>query len=106
MADELFGLMLGSIPAMALVYLIVEGLKRFGFVQDKSWFTAPRSALITALVLTGVGLVSAFVPEAAQYINAAAPILFGGLIAGLFYDIVGDMLLERVQAVVAAILGK
>ena len=106
MADELFGLMLGSIPAIALTYLTVEGLKRFGFVKDKCWFTAPRAALIVALVLVALGLVSAFVPGAAAYIDIAAPIVFGGLVAGLFYDLAGDLLLQRIQAAIAALLGK
>jgi len=106
MDQGLFTLMLGSVPVIALVYLIVEGLKRFGFVSDKAWFTAPRAALATALVLIGVALAGVFYPAAQPAITAAAPVVFGGLIAGLFYDLVGDLLLQRVEAAIAAFLGE
>lgn len=106
MANELFGFMLGSIPAIALVYLAVEGLKRFGFVSEKRMVTAPRAALLVALVLIILGLVGAFVSGAQAYIDIAAPIVFGGLVAGLFYDLAGDLLLQRVKAAIAALLGE
>lgn len=105
MANELFGLLIGSVPAIALIYLCVEGLKRFGFVNDESWFTAPRAALLVSFALIGLGLVSAFVAGAAAYVNIAAPIVFGGLVAGLFYDLAGDLLLQRVKASITALLG-
>ncbi len=105
MADILFQLMLGSAPAAILVYLIVQGLKVYGLFDGEGWLTAPRAALTTALVLIVVALVSEFVPDAAPYIAATAPLVVGGLTAGLFYEIAGDPLLERVQAVIAALFG-
>ena len=105
MDDGLFTLMLGAVPAVAAVYIIVEGLKRFGFVNGKSWFSAPRVAILAALGLTAVALVSEFVPATTPYISTAAPLIFGGLVAGLFYDLVGDLLVKRVQAAIAALFG-
>ena len=103
--DELFILLLGAVPAMFLVYLIVEGLKTYGFVNEKSWFTAPKAGLTTGLVLAAVALIGAFVPEAQPIINVAAPYLFGGLVAGLFFELVAGPLREKVAAVVNALFG-
>jgi hypothetical protein len=104
--DEIFNLLLGAVPAMFFVFVIVEGLKTYGFVNEESWLTAPRAGLSTGLVLAVVALLEAFVPETAPYINTAAPLVFGGLIAGLFYELAGEALKKRVAAVVAAVLGK
>ena len=106
MESGLLQLALGSVPAIVLVFLLVEGLKRYGFVNgDGTWFTAPRAGLTAGLVLAVVALVAAFVPAAAPIIATAAPIVVGGLVAGLFYDIAGAGLLARVQAVIDALLG-
>lgn len=105
MDNSLFTLMLGSVSAIALTYLIVEGLKRFGAIGEDSFVTAPRAALLVAAALTGVVLAGEFVDGAQRYIDTAAPVVFGGLVAGLFYDIAGDLLLERARAAVAAFLG-
>jgi len=105
MEEGLFALMLGSVPAIALVWLTVEGLKRFDFVRDDGWVTAPRAAILTALVLTGIALAREFVPESAQYIDVAAPIVFGGLVAGLFYDLAGELLFDRVASAIKALFG-
>ena len=107
MDNGLLQLALGSVPAIVLVFLIVEGLKRYGFVDydDSAWFTAPRAGLTAGLVLAVIALVAAFVPAAAPVIEIAAPIVVGGLVAGLFYDLAGARLLARVQAVIDALLG-
>ncbi len=106
MDNSLFGLLLGGVPAVALVYLLVEGLKRFGFINEDSLFTAPRAAIVVAVLLTVTALVGKFVDGASAYIDIAAPLVFGGLIAGLFYDLAGDLLLERIRSAIAAFLGE
>ena len=105
MDNSLLQLALGSVPAIVLVFLIVEGLKRYGVVNGKGVLTAPQAGLTVALGLTVVALVAAFVPAAAPVIAIAAPIVVGGLVAGLFYDVAGAGLLVRVQAVIDALLG-
>jgi len=106
MDNGLLQLALGSVPAVFLVFLIVEGLKRYGVVNGEgAWLTAPRAGLTAGLVLAAVALVAAFVPTTAPYIAVAAPIVVGGLVAGLFYDLAGAGLLARVQAVIDALLG-
>ena len=103
--DSLFNLLIGVVPAMFLVYVVVEGLKTYGLFDGDGWLTAPRAGLSAGLVLTIVALVGAFSPEAKVIIDAASPFVFGGLIAGLFYELVGEPLREKVAAVVNALFG-
>ena len=106
MDNEIFQLMVGAVPVMLVVWVLVEGLKVYGFVSEKSWLTAPRAGLSAGLILAALALVSEFVPSAAPYIQTAAPVVFGGIIAGLFSELAGDPLKERVAAVMAALFGK
>ena len=102
--DALFTLFLGTVPAVLLVVVVVEALKRMGAVTDESLVTPQRAGIVTGLVLASVALVSEFYPVAAPYIAAAVPLIFGGLIAGLFFDIAGARLLGTVERVFAALL--
>ena len=102
--DVLFTLFLGTVPAVLLVAVLVEALKRMGVVTDESAVTPQRAGIVTGLVLAAVALVSTFYPAATPYIEAAAPLVFGGLIAGLFYDIAGARLLGTVERVFTALL--
>ena len=106
MDNTIFQLMLGAVPAMFVIWVLVEGLKVYGFVSEDGRLTAPRAGLSVGLILTIIALLSEFVPGLAPYITVAAPVIFGGIIAGLFYELVGDPLRERVAAVVAALFGK
>lgn len=103
--ENLFVLLLGAVPAMFLVFVIVEGLKTYGFVSDKGWFTAPKAGLTVSLGVIAVALVGAFVPGAAAVIAVVAPIVLGGLVAGLFYDLAGALFREKVAAVINALFG-
>ena len=103
--NDIFTLLIGVVPAMFLVFVIVEGLKTYGFVSDKSWFTAPKAGLTVGLFLTVVALIGAFYPAARPVIEVSAPLIFGGLVAGLFYDLVGELLREKVAAVINALFG-
>ena len=103
--NDIFTLLIGVVPAMFLVFVIVEGLKTYGFVSDKSWFTAPKAGLTVGLSLTIIALIGAFYPAIQPVITISAPLIFGGLIAGLFYDLVGELLREKVAAVVNALFG-
>ena len=103
--EKLLVLLLGAVPAMFIVYVIVEGLKTYGFVSDKGWFTAPKAGLTVGLGVIAVALIGAFVPGAEAVIAVVAPIVLGGLVAGLFYELVGDLLREKVAAVINALFG-
>ena len=103
--DSIFNLLVGVVPAMFLVYVIVEGLKTYGLLDGDGWLTAPRAGVTAGLFLVVVALVSEFVPGAKPIIEVAAPLLFGGLIAGLFYELVGEPLREKVAAVINALFG-
>ena len=96
--SDIYLLMLGAIPAVLLVWVLVSALKVYGFVREDSWLTAPRAALSIGIFLTVVGLVGEFVEGAEEVIAQAAPLLFAGLVAGLFYDIVGDPLLAAIKS--------
>ena len=102
--DVLFTLFLGTVPAVLLVAVVVEALKRMGALSDGSLVTPQRAGIVTGLVLAAVALVGEFLPAAAPYIAVSAPLIFGGLIAGLFYDIAGARLLGVVERVFAALL--
>ena len=103
--NDIFTLLLGVVPAMFLVFVIVEGLKTYGFVSEESWFTAPKAGLTVGLGLTIVALIGAFYPAAQPIIQVSAPLIFAGIVAGLFYDLVGELLREKVAAVINALFG-
>lgn len=98
-------LILGGVSAVVGVVLIVEGLKRLGLTGG--WFTAERAAVITGLLL-GVLAVAVYLPSdgVAGYVNVIAPNIFGGLVAGLAYDLVGDAFFAYLQRVADAALNR
>lgn len=100
-------LILGGVPVVVGVILIVESLKRLGFAGDEKWLTAQRAALLTGIGLGGVALgadpnLSGDVPAIIQTI---AMYVFGGIAAGLGYDLVGDAFFQRLQATLNSLFG-
>lgn len=87
-----FELLIGGLPVAALVLLTVQALKVFGFVSGE---TAPRAAILTALVFGAASAVARLVPTAAEYIVLFAEVFAGALVAGLGYEYVANPLLER-----------
>lgn len=99
-------LVLGGVSAVVGVVLIVEGLKRLGLTGG-GWFTPERAALLTGVAL-GVLAVAVELPVEGitEYVNAIAPNIFGGLVAGLAYDLVGDAFFAYLQRVADAALNR
>jgi len=90
--EQALGLVLAGIPVAVLVALGVQGLKVFGFVDGTS---APRAAIVLAL-LFGVGVIAGSVlPEVAEYIDLAFATFAGAMTAGLGYAYVARPLLEK-----------
>ena len=85
-------LVLAGIPVAVLVALGVQGLKVFGFVDGT---TAPRAAIILAL-LFGVGvIVGSVLPEVEEYITLGFSTFAGAMTAGLGYAYIARPLLEN-----------
>ena len=100
-------LIIGGVSAILGVVLIVEGLKRLSLVSDKGLFTAERAAVVTG-VLLGVLAAAVELPAngVAGYVEVIAPNIFGGLVAGLAYDLVGDAFFAYLQRVADAALNR
>jgi hypothetical protein len=96
---------IGIVPVVVLVFLAVEGLKAYGFISGDGWLTAPRAGLTTGILLGIVAFAAELFPDIANYIATGATYIAGGLVAGLFYDLVGAGLLARVKAGLAGLFG-
>lgn len=98
-------LLIGSVPVILGVFLIVESFKVYGWTNGTSWLTSPRVGISAGIILGLIAMVGELYPPAALYIATAALYFFGGLVAGLFYEMVGGAILIRVQAVLDALFG-
>ena len=105
MAIDLEGILLliGVLPIVVLVWLLVEGLKVYGFISEDGWLTAPRAGLSAGIVLGLIALSVEFFPTYASYIILAVRYVFAGIFAGLFYQLFGDPILTFAQNLVSRI---
>ena len=96
-------LLVGGVSAIAAVVLVVEGLKRLNLASADVWLTPERAALLTG-VLLGVLAVAVSLPVEgiAGYVEVITPNIFGGLAAGLAYDLVGDSFFAYLQRIADA----
>ena len=107
MTIELEGLLLliGILPIVILVWLLVEGLKVYGVINEGSWLTAPRAGLSAGVLLGLIALASELFPAYKDYIVLTIRYVFGGIFAGLFYELFGDPILTFAQNLVGRIFG-
>ena len=88
--EEALILFVGVIPIAVSVLLGVQGLKVFGFVNGDS---APRAAVLLALVFGLGSLGTGVFPDAANYIELGFTYFNGAMVAGLFYEYIAGPVL-------------
>lgn len=103
----ILSIVLGGVPILVGVILIVESFKRLGFATDEGWFTPQRAALLTGIVLGGVALAAdpGLSGDISTIVQTSATYLFGGITAGLGYDLAGKAFFLRLQAVLDSLFG-
>ena len=86
-----YELLVGGIPIAVGVFLVVQALKVFGFVNGDS---AGKAAIITALVFGAFAAVGLVYPPALQYVELGFQVFVGAMVAGLFYEYIAKPILE------------
>ena len=99
-------IVLGVLPIILLVWLLVEAFKTYGLINEESWLTAPKAGLSFGVLLGLIALSTELFPAAAVYIILATRYVFGGIFAGLFYELIGESVMDFVKATVARLFNR
>ena len=90
--DGVLVLLIAGVPIALAVFLGVQGLKVYGFVDATS---APKAAIWIAVVFGAMSLVGQLYPPALPIVELVFTTFLGVMTAGLFYEYIAAPFLEK-----------
>jgi hypothetical protein len=90
--EDIMVLLISGVPIAVAVFLVVQGLKVFGFVDGGS---APKAAIGAGAFFGLSWMAGELFPVAKPFIEIGYVTILGSLTAGLFYEYIAAPILEK-----------